>query len=123
MTAGPYLAGTASAASGGSKTLTLTLSSNVALGDNLTLALLATTASSLPTAITDSQGNSWSLWGYTGATTSTVAIYGCQASAAMTSAVDTLTITYLLNTSQQGAILIGDNNVTIPPPPNVYWEQ
>lgn len=113
MTNAPYLAGSNSAASGGSTTLTVTASANVASGDSIIIGVLISITGVTVTVGPDSQGNT-----YTPTTTNNsqltaqIHTYECDGANPLTSGVDTIPIVYSANTSAQAAIVVGDNNVT-----------
>lgn len=113
MTNAPYLAGSNSAASGGSTTLTVTASANVANNDSLIVAVMVDVASVTVTVGPDSQGNTYSLSQQNTTVAATqIYIFECDGANPLTSGVDTIPIVYSANTSAQAVIVVGDNNVT-----------
>lgn len=108
----PYFVGSNSAASGGGTSLVIPVSNPVAAGDVILVGVLSAVAGVTAT-VADSAGNNYApIVSNTAQTTAQVLTFESDGSSPLTAGVDTITVTYSANTSVQGAIAVGDNNVS-----------
>lgn len=108
----PYLVGLAGAASGGSTVLQMPVSNPVASGDSILVGVLAS-VSGVTATVTDTAGNTYSpVVASTAQATAQISTFESDGANPLIAGVDTIKVTYSANTSAQGAIAVGDNNVT-----------
>lgn len=113
MSNSPYLVGSNHAASGGSTTLAVSVATSVASNDSILVGVLVSIAAVTPTVGPDTAGNVYTL--VKSDTTETAAqlfLFESDGANPLASGVDSIPVVYSANTSVQGAIVVGDNNVS-----------
>ena len=112
MSGTPYLIAGNSAASGGSTSLSQTVTPNVASTDVIYVGVGVTSAG-VTVSVADSQFNQYTqILSDTTETANQLYIFEATGVNPLTAGVDTITVTYSTNVSQQGFVAVGDNNVS-----------
>lgn len=107
----PYLAGSATAASGGSTSLVVSISTSIPSGDSINVGILIGAVGPAITSVTDTQFNTYTqVINDTTQATAQLSVWQCENAGGLTSGTDTITVVYSTNASVQGAIVVGDNN-------------